>query len=154
VTIRNGKLVKATQRNALKIFGQPVRRSQVLSTWQNLNDLYLAYTGRPVTLRAVKDILASGKSRYQVIDILSKGPHFVGSPVWKQNAPGYEAVWKHLRAGLEPGRERDQVRDRQQPRRRRVRLHAPLEARLRELAGVQGQRGNPLLRLHEGLRGA
>jgi hypothetical protein len=96
VTIRNGKLVKATQRNALKIFGQPVRRSQVLSTWQNLNDLYLAYTGRPVTLRAVKDILASGKSRYQVIDILSKGPHFVGSPVWKQNAPGYEAVWKSI----------------------------------------------------------
>lgn len=96
VTIRNGKLVKTTQQGALKVFGQPVRRSQVLNTWQNLNDIYLAYTGRSVTLRAVKDILSSGKSKYQIIAVLAKGPHFVGSPVWKQNAPSYEAVWKGI----------------------------------------------------------
>jgi hypothetical protein len=96
VTIRNGKLAKADAKHAIKVFGQSLRRSQFLATWQNLNDLYLTYTGRPVTNRAVVDILVSGKSRYKIIDILARGPNFVGSPVWKQNAPGYQSVWSDI----------------------------------------------------------
>jgi hypothetical protein len=96
VTIKNGKLVTTDAKHALHIFGKPLRRSELLQTWQNLNDIYLAYTGKPVTGRAVKDILASGKSRAKIIDILARGPNFVNSPIWRQNAPGYEAVWKSI----------------------------------------------------------
>ena len=79
--------------NAVKVFGQPLTRSQFLSQQSQINDIYLSFTGKKATPKQVAHILTTGMSTYQVKVQLSKTKSFVGSPVWRQNAPGYQSVW-------------------------------------------------------------
>lgn len=92
-----GKVVKVTDpRNALKVYGQPITMSQFMQEQSSVNDLYLSYTGHRTTAKNVARILTHGYSRYQLTVALTKRPDFVGSPVWKQQAPGYQAVWSQI----------------------------------------------------------
>jgi hypothetical protein len=94
VGIRNGRLVAVTNpANAVKVFGQPLTRSQFLSQQHQINDLYLTFTGKKATPSQVAHILTTGMSTYQVKVQLSKTKAFVGSPVWRQDAPKAESVW-------------------------------------------------------------
>ena len=94
---KHGKLVTAKDpRNAVKVFGQPLTRSQFLREQSQVNDLYLSFTGKKATAQQVAHILTSGMSSYQIKVQLSKTKGFIGSPVWRQNAPGYQSVWDQM----------------------------------------------------------
>lgn len=91
---RHGRLVAVKNpAHAVKVFGQPLTRSQFLREQSQVNDLYLSFTGKKATPKQVAHILTSGMSTYQVKSQLSKTKAFIGSPVWRQNAPGYQSVW-------------------------------------------------------------
>jgi hypothetical protein len=91
---RHGRLIAVRNpANAIKVFGQPITRSQYLSEQRQINDLYLTFTGKKGTPRQVAHVLTSGMSTYQLKVQLSKTKGFVGSPVWRQNAPKAESVW-------------------------------------------------------------
>lgn len=97
VTVRNGKLVPVKNpKQAVRYFGQPLTRSQFLSQWRSINDLYLTFTGKEAGPGAVAQILRQGLSTYQLKTQLSKRKDFVGSPLWKQMAPGYQSVWSSI----------------------------------------------------------
>ncbi len=97
VTIRNGKLVNVSDpKKALHVFGAPITRSQFMQSQSQLNDLFLSYTGKNITSAYVAKILQKGYSRYQLINAWTKRPDFQNSPVWKQQAPGYQSVWSQI----------------------------------------------------------
>jgi len=83
-------------RNAIKVFGQPLTRSQFLSAQSQLNDTFLSFTGKKGTVKQVAHFLSSGQSTYQLKVQLSKTKGFVGSPVWRQHAPQAESVWSAI----------------------------------------------------------
>lgn len=92
-----GKVVRVTDpKNALKVFGQPITMSQFQQEQAQINDLYKSYTGHGTDAKNVARILTHGYSRYQLVNALTQRPDFVGSPIWKQNAPGYEGVWSQI----------------------------------------------------------
>jgi hypothetical protein len=94
---KHGRLVAVRNpANAVKVFGQPLTRSQFLSQQSQINDLYLSFIGKKATARQVAHILTSGMSSYQIKVQLSKSKGFIGSPVWRQNAPGYQSVWDQM----------------------------------------------------------
>jgi hypothetical protein len=94
---RHGRLIAVRNpANAVKVFGQPLTRSQFLSQQSQINDLYLSFVGRKATPKQVAHILTSGMSTYQIKVQLSNSKGFVGSPVWRQNAPGYQSVWSQM----------------------------------------------------------
>jgi hypothetical protein len=91
---KHGKLVAVKNPAlAVKVFGQPLTRSQFLREQSQVNDLYLSFTGKKATPKQVAHILTTGMSTYQIKAQLSKTKAFIGSPVWRQNAPGYQSVW-------------------------------------------------------------
>jgi len=77
----------------LKVFGSPVTKEGFLQQYASLTDDYLAYTNKRPSFAQAAQVIKSGTSQFQLRAKLAQTPGFVGSPVWKQNAPGYTAVW-------------------------------------------------------------
>lgn len=97
VVLKGGKVKFVNSANppngTLKTFGVPLTRSSFLQQYQGITDDFLAYTGKRPSHGQAAAVIAHGWSQFQLRQHLSQDPHFVGSPVWKQNAPGYAAVW-------------------------------------------------------------
>lgn len=100
VVVQNGKLKFVQSVNppkgAVQTYGVPITRSQFLQDYQSLADDYLAYTGKRPSYAAAAAVIQSGMSQYQVRQQLGNTKAFIGSPVWKQNAPGYEEYYKEI----------------------------------------------------------
>lgn len=67
----------------VKVFGQPITRSDFLRAKQHYDDLFRAWLGRPATRREVERMLNQGISDYQLRINLMKRPNFVRSPMFK-----------------------------------------------------------------------
>jgi hypothetical protein len=97
VVVQGGKLKfvnsDAPPQGTIKQYGIPVTRSTFLSQYQSISDDYLAWTGKRPSYTQAAHLIATGKSQFQLRQDLAQTPGFVNSPVWKQNAPGYVAVW-------------------------------------------------------------
>jgi hypothetical protein len=83
-------------KGTLSVFGDPVSKQAFLQLYSGIQDDYLAYTGKRPSFAQAATLIAKGTSQFQLRQQLSQTPGFVGSPVWKQNAPGYVAVWHQL----------------------------------------------------------
>lgn len=83
-------------KGTLKVFGQPVDKSSFLQMYAGIQDDYLAYTGKRPSFGQAAVSIAHGESQYQLRQRLAQTPGFVNSPVWRQNAPGYEDVYKTI----------------------------------------------------------
>jgi hypothetical protein len=80
-------------KNAVKMFGIPVSRSQFLQAWHSHYDpIFLAYIGRRAKPGEVAHLLLRGLSDYQLINRLSKRPEFFKSETWKSRAGQYQAI--------------------------------------------------------------
>lgn len=83
---------------AFHFAGQPLTRSQVLSMFNQYNDLWLSYLGRPISPNEFqKFAITLGWSRYRVISqYLTKRPNFVKGPLYKQQSGDYIAAWHQV----------------------------------------------------------
>lgn len=63
---------------------------------QELGTIWEAYTGKQISNAQARRIIGLGWSNYHLQVYLSRQKSFVGSPVWKTNAPSYEAVYKQM----------------------------------------------------------
>src|SRR4051812_34660322 len=59
---------------------------------QELSTIWEAYTGRQINDHQARRVIGLGWSNYHLQVLLSKQKSFVGSPVWKTNAPGYVGI--------------------------------------------------------------
>jgi hypothetical protein len=102
VTTRNnynqdtGQVTGNPPAGVLRTFGQPLDQASFLQQAASITDQYLAYTGQRPNQATIAKTIRSGLSQYQLQQHLSGTSQFVGSPVWNQNAPGYEAVYKSV----------------------------------------------------------
>lgn len=76
--------------------GAPVSKSVFFAQMRSLNDIYVPYTGKPATAKDVADFFRKPISQYQLQQKLASLPGFNKSPLWKTQAPGYEAVWHKI----------------------------------------------------------
>lgn len=83
-------------KGTLKVYGEPITKQSFLQLYSGIQDDYLAYTGKRPSFAQAAGVIAHGTSQYQLRQRLAATPGFVGSPVWKQNAPGYEAAYKSI----------------------------------------------------------
>ncbi len=67
----------------VKVFGQPITRSDFLRAKQHYDDLFRAWLGRPASRKEVERLLNQGVSDYQIRINLMKRPGFVRSPMFK-----------------------------------------------------------------------
>jgi hypothetical protein len=63
---------------------------------QELSTIWEAYSGKQITNAQARRIIALGWSNYHLQVYLSSQKSFVGSPVWKTNAPGYLGIYKQM----------------------------------------------------------
>jgi hypothetical protein len=92
----SGEPLASAPKDALKVFGQPLSSAAFLQHYASISDDYLAYTNKRPTFAQAAQVIKAGTSQFQLRQQLGQDPSFVGSPVWKQNAPGYEAVWRSV----------------------------------------------------------
>jgi transglycosylase-like protein with SLT domain len=88
-----GQPVTSAPKGTLTVFGQPLTSSAFLQQYASITDDFVAYTGRRPDYATAAKIIKAGTSQFSLRQNLARDPGFVNSPVWKQNAPGYEAVW-------------------------------------------------------------
>lgn len=97
---KTGKVKFVTTANppkgTLKVFGTPITKQGFLQQYASITDDYLAYTNKRPSFAQAALVIKHGTSQFQLRANLAKDPGFVGSPVWKQNAPGYTAVWHQV----------------------------------------------------------
>jgi hypothetical protein len=62
----------------------------------NIDPIYEAYSGRPATQAEAREAIKNGWSAYHIQVMLSQRKSFVNSPVWKSNAPGYQAIYRSI----------------------------------------------------------
>ena len=91
-----GAALPSAPKGTLTIFGQPLSSSAFLQQYSSITDDYLAYTGKRPSFAAAAHVIQNGVSQFQLRQNLAQDPGFVNSPVWKQNAPGYTAVWQSV----------------------------------------------------------
>lgn len=66
---------------------------------QELSTIWEAYTGKQISTAQARRIIGLGWSNYHLQVYLSGQKSFVGSPVWKTNAPGYVGIYKQMFGG-------------------------------------------------------
>lgn len=91
-----GQALHSAPKGTLTVFGQPLSSSAFLQQYQSISDDYLAYTNKRPSFGQAAQVIKSGTSQFQLRQQLAQDSGFVGSPVWKQNAPGYTAVWQSV----------------------------------------------------------
>lgn len=91
-----GRTLPQAPNGALKEFGQPLDKGAFLQRFAGITDDWLAYTGQRPSFGEGAAIIANGKSQWQMRQKLAEKPGFVGSSIWKQQAPGYESVYKNI----------------------------------------------------------
>lgn len=91
-----GAALGSAPKGTLTVFGQPLSASAFLQQYASITDDYLAYTGKRPSFAQAATVIKQGTSQFQLRANLANDPGFVGSPVWKQNAPGYTAVWHQV----------------------------------------------------------
>lgn len=107
---KNGKLSTSSSleppKNALKWDGLPVRRSDFLRLKRQMEETYVSYTGKRPSDMQIQQFIEKGWSVYKLTDLLSAGPNFTKSPLWKSKAPVYQAAAKNL---IGPNEKADQA---------------------------------------------
>jgi hypothetical protein len=73
-----------------------------LNKKQELDTIWEAYTGKRISDQQARRIIGLGWSNYHLQIYLSGQHSFVGSPVWKTNAPGYIGVYKQIYGSGKP----------------------------------------------------
>lgn len=68
----------------------------------NIDPIYEAYAGRPATKAEATQAIKNGWSTYHMQVMLSQRKSFVNSPVWKSNAPGYQAIYRSIYGNVRP----------------------------------------------------
>ena len=63
---------------------------------QELGTIWEAYTGRQISTAQARRIMSLGWSNYHLQTYLSQQKSFVGSPVWKSNAPSSIQAYKQM----------------------------------------------------------
>lgn len=89
------KLVYSTTppANTVKYGGTPIHQSEFTQVWkQTYSDTFQAYTGHPATANQIVQILKNAPSVYALSNTLAAEPGFAKSPVYKQHAPGLQAI--------------------------------------------------------------
>lgn len=71
---------------ALQFDGQPLTRSGFLTLRDQLTSYYVSYTGKRPTNAQIQQYVTKGWSPYTLQTLLSQGPHFQNSPIYKQFA--------------------------------------------------------------------
>ena len=81
--------------------GNPYFQGQLFqSKWHDqIDPIWEAYTGRPATAAQARRVIGLGWSNYHLQVWLSGQKSFVGSPVWKTNAPSYNAIYQSIFGG-------------------------------------------------------
>jgi|SRR5579859_717819 len=95
---KNGKLVGSTAAlppsNTIHQNLIPLTMSQFNNRWQQLNSMYIAYTGRAATAKQVATVLNSGIDlKYTLPKQLMLQPGFRKSPVWQATVGAYQEAW-------------------------------------------------------------
>jgi len=71
--------------------------------WKGTIDpIYEAYAGRPATKAEATLALKNGWSAYHIQVMLSGKKSFIGSPVWKSNAPSYQSIYRSIYGNVRP----------------------------------------------------
>src|SRR6185295_11742438 len=67
-----------------------------------IDPIYEAYAGRPATRAEAQKAINNGTSTYHLQVQLATKKSFIGSPVWKSNAPGYIAAYQQIYGNVRP----------------------------------------------------
>lgn len=76
---------------AIQYDGIPMTRSSFLSKRDELTSLYVSYTGKRPTNGQIQQYITKNWSPYTLQTLLSHGPHFVNSPIYKE----YSGNWQN-----------------------------------------------------------
>lgn len=68
----------------------------------SIDPVYEAYAGRGATKAEAMQALKNGWSAYHIQVMLSQKKSFINSPVWKSNAPGYQAIYRQIYGNVRP----------------------------------------------------
>lgn len=95
---RAGKAAETKQAGAQQAAGNPWLQGQnFLDYWhQRIDPIFEAYSGRRATRAEAKQAISKGWSDYHLQVVLSGRKSFVGSPIWKAQAPGYQSVYREI----------------------------------------------------------
>jgi hypothetical protein len=89
---KGGKFATTGDPNkALQFDGQPLTRSSFLSLKDQLTSYYVSYTGQRPSNGQIQQYILKGWSPYTLQTLLSKGPHFTTSPIYKE----YNGNWQN-----------------------------------------------------------
>lgn len=91
-----GQVLPQAPKGTLTQYGQPLSSAAFLQQYASISDQYLSYTGKRPSLGQAAQVIKNGTSQFELQQQLSESKGFVGSPVWKQNAPSYIAVWQSV----------------------------------------------------------
>lgn len=67
-----------------------------------IDPIYEAYAGRGATKAEAAEAIKNGWSAYHIQVQLSQKKSFINSPVWKSNAPGYQAIYRSIYGNVRP----------------------------------------------------
>lgn len=80
--------------------GTPLTKSEFVKQWNQVyRDTWFAYTGRQAGASEIVKVLSQAPSVYTLANQLASRPSFIGSPVFKQHAPGLLEDAKQIMGG-------------------------------------------------------
>ena len=99
-----GKAASRKQAGAQQAAGNPWLQGQnFLDYWhQRIDPIFEAYTGRRASRGEARQAIANGWSDYHLQLTLAGKSSFIGSPIWKSQASGYQSVYREIYGDLKP----------------------------------------------------
>lgn len=85
---------------AMQYEGVPLKRSDFLRVKNQWENWFISYTGKRPSNTQIQNVIRNAWTPYTVANLLSNGPNFTKSPIWKEKAPEYMA---NAKAILAPG---------------------------------------------------
>ena len=98
-TIKGGKLVSDTTsttapKNVVTYNGLPLTVGQFNTYWKQIDNIYIAYTGKAGSAQQIAHVLDTGVNlTYTLPKQLMQSKAFRTSPFWKQNYASYQEAW-------------------------------------------------------------
>lgn len=101
---RAGRTAETQQATAAQKAGNPYLQGQAfLDQWQQrLNPIWEAYTGHTASRGEAREAIVQGWSDYHIQLMLAGKKSFIGSPIWKAQAPGYQSVYRAIYGDAKP----------------------------------------------------
>jgi hypothetical protein len=99
-----GRAAQRKQAGANQATGNPWLQGQAfLDYWhQRIDPIYQAYAGRSASRAEARDAIKKGLSDYTLQLNLASKKSFIGSPIWKTQAPGYQSVYRDIYGDRKP----------------------------------------------------